>query len=175
MSPMRSTTFLILHLIMEDTLQIGSGRVCLFSTLASSHLLHLNDVFYVSSHTKILLSLSRLLLDNDLVIRFSSSCCFVKDCHTKQSHNGLHTFKLPASTTTSVLKHILVNVSPLIFGVLTLGMLLSPPLYIFQKSKVFIFLLIKYLFVILEAWQMAFKPKLSSIEQISFIIFIIII
>jgi Reverse transcriptase (RNA-dependent DNA polymerase)/gag-polypeptide of LTR copia-type/GAG-pre-integrase domain len=93
-----------------DTLQIGSGEGMTISHIGSTSILfpafsiHLYDVLYVPTFTRNLLSLSKLLLDNSLLIEFSSHTCLIKDRQTKQLLlqapliNGLYLISLPFSS-----------------------------------------------------------------------------
>lgn len=71
-----------------DALQIGNGtgmpitHIGSVSFSFSNHKLILRDVLHVHSFTKNLLSPSKLLNDNSLLIEFSSSFCVIKDRHT---------------------------------------------------------------------------------------------
>jgi GAG-pre-integrase domain len=74
-----------------DALHIGNGSGMKISHIGSSlltfsnHTLLLHDVLYVPHFTKNLLSLSRLLLDNSILIEFASNSCVIKERHTLKS------------------------------------------------------------------------------------------
>lgn len=93
--------------------------------------IHLSHIFHVPMFTKILLSLSQLLHDNDLTIEFSSNSCVFKDRHTNitlvqdKSINSLYSFTLPLfSDSLSLLKPLLMNMCQLTFGMQALAALL---------------------------------------------------
>ncbi|KAJ3706370.1 hypothetical protein LUZ61_010075 [Rhynchospora tenuis] len=92
-----------------EALHIGDGSAMPIANTGSSSLsfsnfsLELCDILYVPSFTTNLLSLSKLLLDNNILIEFSSSCAIFKDPLTKTVllqapiHKGLYTIPLPFS------------------------------------------------------------------------------
>jgi GAG-pre-integrase domain len=93
----------------QDTLQIGNSAGMIISHIGSSiihianHQIELHNILHVPSFTKKLLSLSQLLLDNSLIIEFSSNTCFIKDRLTStpllqaKFHNGIYSIRLPLS------------------------------------------------------------------------------
>ena len=68
-----------------DKLHIGNGAGMTISHIGSSTLyfsnytISLHDVLFVPSFAKNLISLSRLLRDNSILIEFFSNCCVIKD------------------------------------------------------------------------------------------------
>jgi GAG-pre-integrase domain len=87
-----------------DALHIGNSSGMHISHIGSSflkfsnHTLLLHDVLYVPHFMKNLLSLSRLLIDNSIVMEFASNSCVLKERHTLKPllHltllNGLYIF-----------------------------------------------------------------------------------
>lgn len=79
-------------------LNIGSLSISIANTT-----IHLKNILHVPSFTKNLLSLSQLLLDNSLLIEFSSNSCLIKDRITStpllqaRVSNGLYWFTLPSN------------------------------------------------------------------------------
>lgn len=71
-----------------DALQIGDGTGMKICNIGSSSLsisnctFFLNDILHVPSFSKNLLSLSKLLCDNSLLIEFYSTSCIIKERHT---------------------------------------------------------------------------------------------
>ena len=71
----------------NEKLTIGNCEKLLISHIGNSMLstsnphkhIALNDILYVPSITKNLISISRLLHDNDIDIEFKKSVCFIKD------------------------------------------------------------------------------------------------
>jgi hypothetical protein len=88
------------HLILILALRLFTSimvKVYLLHTKVQQHYLpffplKLTIVLHVPEITKILLSVSHLTLDNNVRIKFSSNCCFVKDKETNQTllHGILH-------------------------------------------------------------------------------------
>jgi GAG-pre-integrase domain len=86
----------------QDSLHIGNGTDMHILHLDSSnlnianHSLALQNVLHVPGFTKNILSLSKLIEDNSILIEFSSHGCFIKDHHTLvpllqvKFHNGLY-------------------------------------------------------------------------------------
>ncbi|KAJ4818128.1 hypothetical protein LUZ62_030694 [Rhynchospora pubera] len=93
----------------QDTLQIGNGmdmtitHIGNFSLNFSNFSIALHDVLHVPHFTRNLLSLSKLLLDNSLLIEFSSNSCQIKDRQTKTLLiqapliSGLYILTLPST------------------------------------------------------------------------------
>jgi hypothetical protein len=73
----------------SETLHIGDGSAMPIQNIGSSSLhftnftLELCDILHVQFFTTNLLSLSKLLLDNSILIEFSSHFCVVKDLLTR--------------------------------------------------------------------------------------------
>lgn len=71
-----------------DALHIGNGTSMPIQHIGSSTLSFANstfllhDVLYVLTFTKKMLSLSKLLRDNSILIEFCSNICVIKECHT---------------------------------------------------------------------------------------------
>ncbi|XP_078164569.1 uncharacterized protein LOC144559423 [Carex rostrata] len=94
-----------------DTLHIGNGTGINILHIGSSSFsfsnftLLLKDILHVPNLTKNILSLSKLLLDNPLLIEFSSNVCLIKDRITKTlllrttPSNGIYTLLLPPLST----------------------------------------------------------------------------
>jgi GAG-pre-integrase domain len=90
-------------------LHIGNGtgmvihHIGSLSFTISNFTFPLQDILYVSTFTTNLLSLSKLLIDNSILIEFTSSSCLIKDRATKtlllqtKLINGLYTLLLPPS------------------------------------------------------------------------------
>jgi hypothetical protein len=79
---------------------LHTGSTCL---VTASKPLVLTNMLYVSSFSKPLLSINRLVTNNDIIVEFNVSSCLVKDRVTDQVlqrtlHNGLY---LLASTFSS--------------------------------------------------------------------------
>ena len=82
------------------------GEVSQLPILGIGHLnlavpLKLRDILLVLSITKSLLSISKIALENDVIVEFNSACCLVKDKHTKAIflrgvlENRLYHLKIP--------------------------------------------------------------------------------
>jgi Reverse transcriptase (RNA-dependent DNA polymerase)/gag-polypeptide of LTR copia-type/GAG-pre-integrase domain len=92
-----------------DSLKIGNGLGMRISHIGSCKLtlanyaLVLSDVLYVPSFTKNLLSLSKLLHDNPILIEFHENCCVIKERLTLMPllqimlHEGLYIISLHIS------------------------------------------------------------------------------
>ena len=71
----------------NEKLTVGNGEKLMISHVGNSMLstsnphkhIALNDILFVPSITKNLISISRLLHDNDIDIEFKKSVCFIKD------------------------------------------------------------------------------------------------
>jgi gag-polypeptide of LTR copia-type len=89
-----------------ENLHIGNGTGMKILHIGSSILTFptrsvvLNDILHVPQFTKNLLSLSKLLHDNSLLIEFSPTSCLIKDRHTlslllrAKLHNGFYSLHL---------------------------------------------------------------------------------
>jgi hypothetical protein len=89
-------------MVVTDQLQIGDGKGLPILYIGSTCLatpskpLVLTNMLHVPSISKPLLSISRLVTDNDIVMEFNASSCLVKDRVTSQVllqgvlHNGLY-------------------------------------------------------------------------------------
>ena len=67
---------------------LGDGSQLLIShighmSLPTSQSLELKNILLVSSITKNLISISKFRLENDVVVEFDSSCCYIKDKKSK--------------------------------------------------------------------------------------------
>ncbi|KAJ3691762.1 hypothetical protein LUZ61_020926 [Rhynchospora tenuis] len=95
----------------SDNLHIGDGSGLSIDHIGTSTItlsnvsLFLKNVLHVSTFSRNLISLSKLLLDNpSLTIVFTNSICMLKDHHTKTilleipCNNGLYHFRIPSST-----------------------------------------------------------------------------
>ncbi|KAJ3698372.1 hypothetical protein LUZ61_002077 [Rhynchospora tenuis] len=103
-----------------DTVHIGNGAGLSILNIGSTVIytsikpIYLNNVLHVPKITKNLLSISQLLRDNDVIVEFSSSYCFIKDRVTHQTlllgnlTNGLYSLQQP---TTHQALHIAHNSS----------------------------------------------------------------
>ena len=90
-----------------DKLHVGNGAGMTISHIGSTSLnfsdytISLHEVLFVPTFTKNLVSLSKLLHDNSLLIEFSSNLCLIKDHHTMRTllqaklHRGLYPLSLP--------------------------------------------------------------------------------
>ncbi|KAJ3703988.1 hypothetical protein LUZ61_007693 [Rhynchospora tenuis] len=97
-----------------DTLHIGNGMGMQITHIGSSLItvsnfsIALNDILLVPNFSRNLLSLSRLLLDNTLLIEFSSHSCLIKDRQTKipllqaTLSNGLYLLHFPSISSPQV-------------------------------------------------------------------------
>jgi hypothetical protein len=85
------------------TLSIYNFDDCFLSSITRS--LKLCDVLHVPAIKKNLVSISKIIQDNDVLIEFHSSLCLIKDRHTKIT-------LLQATLTNSL---YLVNSSPQVF------------------------------------------------------------
>jgi len=65
----------------KNSLIVGSGEKLQIVATGSTKLnsLNLHDVLYVPNITKNLLSVSKLTVDNNILVEFDASCCFMKD------------------------------------------------------------------------------------------------
>jgi hypothetical protein len=75
----------------SDEVHIGNGSCLLITHFGSSCIstttkpIFLTNILLVSAITKNLLSVSQLLKDNDVIIEFTQSSCFVKDRSTHRT------------------------------------------------------------------------------------------
>ena len=90
-------------------LTIGDGSQLSISHIGNVHLpssnpLLLKNILLVPSITKNLISISRFTLENYVIVELDSSCCYVKDKHTRavllqgMLKNGLYQLTLPSTS-----------------------------------------------------------------------------